>query len=304
MSNNQKLALYASYQIGEDLPGYVRFALKHLAETDFHVILLTNERKLSQDTYEFLADYEIELFLTKNHGYDFGMWKRYLQLQSNSSASLIDRLLVLNDSIVYYQNKFEDYIKKAEESSADVISLTNNNEIEPHLQSYFLYMKPPALGAFYMHLFETPEQETFYGVVQKFEIALSEKFVEGNVRMEAIFPSDGNALFEAKKLIQNNVGFIKRKLLQRRFNIAEKKHFIRMGALDALNEDYAALIKPVLNRDFKEEWIPQLEESRLRHSMDLLWEKTYHKLGWPFLRNAIKLKYKILHKPLIGDEFK
>ena len=108
---SRKLALYASYQTGEDLPGYIRFALKHLAETDFKVVLLTNERKLSQATYEFIADNNIELFLTQNRGFDFGMWHRYLKMQADctpttpgSGMQRIERLLLLNDSIVYYKN--------------------------------------------------------------------------------------------------------------------------------------------------------------------------------------------------------
>ena len=87
-SSSKKIALYASYQTGEDLPGYVRFALKHLAETDFHIVLLTNERPLSEATYEFLSENRIELFLTRNHGFDFGMYRRYLQLQANSASPI------------------------------------------------------------------------------------------------------------------------------------------------------------------------------------------------------------------------
>ena len=56
MSSNGKVILYASYQTGENLPGYVQFALKHLAETDFTVVLLTNNRPLSAETMKFLDD--------------------------------------------------------------------------------------------------------------------------------------------------------------------------------------------------------------------------------------------------------
>lgn len=52
--NAKKIALYCSYQLGKNLPGYVLFALKHLAETEFHVVLLTNQRELSDATYESL----------------------------------------------------------------------------------------------------------------------------------------------------------------------------------------------------------------------------------------------------------
>ena len=310
---HRKVALYASYQTGKDLPGYVRFALRHLAATDFHVVLLTNDRELSEDTYKFIADNDIELFLTRNHGFDFGMWHRYLKLKVNNPAAngaqeamgSLDRLLVLNDSIVYFQNNFEKFFAEAEKSNADVISLTSSNEVYPHLQSFFLYMKQPALGAFFMHLFETPEQDDFMSTVRNMEVGLSEKFVEAEVRMEALYPTEGKALFSTKELIEQGTGFIKRKLLQRRFTFDEKIHFIRMGAKDLLNTDYAAIVKKAgLDSDFCEEWIPELSESPIRHKADLVWETAFDKVGWPLLRTAIKTKYKLLHKPLEGDEYK
>ena len=313
MPSYKKIALYASYQTGKDLPGYVRFALRHLAATDFHVVLLTNDRELSEETYKFIADNDIELFLTQNHGFDFGMWHRYLKLKVNNptagvaqeSMGNLDRLLVLNDSIVYFQNNFEKFFAEAEKSTADVVSLTSSNEIYPHLQSFFLYMKQPALGAFFMHLFETPEQEDFLSTVRHMEIGLSEKFVEAEVRMEALYPTEGKALFSARELIEQGTGFIKRKLLQRRFNFDEKVYFIRMGAKDVLNTDYAAIVKQAgLAHDFKEEWLPTAVDSPLRHKADLLWEGAFDKVGWPLLRTAIKTKYKLLGKPLEGDEYK
>ncbi|MBR4348452.1 MAG: hypothetical protein IKP90_05870 [Fibrobacter sp.] len=313
MPSYKKIALYASYQTGKDLPGYVRFALRHLAATDFHVVLLTNDRELSEETYKFIADNDIELFLTQNHGFDFGMWHRYLKLKVNNptagvaqeSMGNLDRLLVLNDSIVYFQNNFEKFFAEAEKSTADVVSLTSSNEIYPHLQSFFLYMKQPALGAFFMHLFETPEQEDFLSTVRHMEIGLSEKFVEAEVRMEALYPTEGKALFSARELIEQGAGFIKRKLLQRRFNFDEKVYFIRMGAKDVLNTDYAAIVKQAgLAHDFKEEWLPTAVDSPLRHKADLLWEGAFDKVGWPLLRTAIKTKYKLLGKPLEGDEYK
>lgn len=310
---HRKVALYASYQTGKDLPGYVRFALRHLAATDFHVVLLTNDRELSEDTYKFIADNDIELFLTRNHGFDFGMWHRYLKLKVNNPAAngaqeamgSLDRLLVLNDSVVYFQNNFEKFFAEAEKSNADVVSLTSSNEVYPHLQSFFLYMKQPALGAFFMHLFETPEQDDFMSTVRNMEVGLSEKFVEAEVRMEALYPTEGKALFSTKELIEQGAGFIKRKLLQRRFTFDEKIHFIRMGAKDLLNTDYAAIVKKAgLDSDFREEWIPELSESPIRHKADLVWETAFDKVGWPLLRTAIKTKYKLLHKPLEGDEYK
>lgn len=313
MPSYRKLALYASYQTGKDLPGYVKFALKHLAATDFHVVLLTNERELSAQTYEFIADNDFELFLTQNHGFDFGMWHRYLKLKVNSPAANgtqdamgnLDRLLVLNDSIVYFQDHFEKFFAEAEKSSADVVSLTSSNEFFPHLQSFFLYMKQPALGAFFMHIFETPEQDSFEATVRNMEVGLSAKFVEAEVRMEALYPTTGSPLFAYKDLLEQDAGFIKRKLLQRRFKFKEKVHFIRNGAYDALNADYHKMVKDAgLDAEFKEEWLPAPIGGRALQAANQLWEKSFEKIGWPVLRTLIKTKYKVLRKPLKGDEYK
>ena len=288
-----KIALYASYQTGEEIPGYVRYALAHLAKTDFKVVLLTNERTLSQASYEFLADNGIELFLTQNHGFDFGMWKRYLHMQaiSNSENENIERLLLINDSVVYYQDKFEEYFEQAEKSHADVVSLTSNDEFAPHLQSFFLYMKPAALGVFFMHLFETPEQENFYDVTRRLEVALSEKFGEADVKMESLYHTERPVFFAYKELIEQGAGFVKRKLLQRRFSYEEKKHFVRYHAYDALNENYLALIKKAgFAADFKEEWFPRCCENPIARAKDFVWEKAFQLVGFPAKRFIDKFK--------------
>ena len=288
-----KIALYASYQTGEEIPGYVRYALAHLAKTDFKVVLLTNERTLSQASYEFLADNNIELFLTQNHGFDFGMWKRYLHMQaiSNSENENIERLLLINDSVVYYQDKFEEYFEQAEKSHADVVSLTSNDEFAPHLQSFFLYMKPAALGVFFMHLFETPEQENFYDVTRRLEVALSEKFGEADIKMESLYHTERPVFFAYKELIEQGAGFVKRKLLQRRFSYEEKKHFVRYHAYDALNENYLALIKKAgFAADFKEEWFPRPCENPIARAKDFVWEKAFQLVGFPAKRFIDKFK--------------
>lgn len=288
-----KIALYASYQTGEEIPGYVRYALAHLAKTDFRVVLLTNERTLSQSSYEFLADNGIELFLTQNHGFDFGMWKRYLHMQaiSNSENENIERLLLINDSVVYYQDKFEEYFEQAEKSHADVVSLTSNDEFAPHLQSFFLYMKPAALGVFFMHLFETPEQENFYDVTRRLEVALSEKFGEADVKMESLYHTERPVFFAYKELIEQGAGFVKRKLLQRRFSYEEKKHFVRYHAYDALNENYLALIKKTgFAADFKEEWFPRCCENPIARAKDFVWEKAFQLVGFPAKRLIDRFK--------------
>ena len=294
--SNGKVILYASYQTGENLPGYVRFALKHLAETDFTVVLLTNKRPLSAETMSFLEDNGIKLYLTENHGFDFGMWRRFLKDLANGRNNLIEfnsitRLLLTNDSIVYFQNNFADFIRRAEASTADVVSLTQNDEVRPHLQSFFLYLKQEALGAFYLHLLETPEQETFYDVVHRLEIGMANVFDEAEIKTASLYNTHLRALFAYPELIAQGGGFIKRKLLQRRFDYEEKKHFVRHHAYDALNKDYTTLILNAgIDADFDKSWLPQSNETRTERIKDFIWEKGFQLVGYPAKRLIDKLK--------------
>lgn len=277
---NSKIVLYASYQTGPELPGYIRFALQHLSETPFRVVLLTNKRELSPDTLRFLEDHNIFLYLTENHGFDFGMWRRFLKDLANGNSSFttlsgISRLVLMNDSIVYYRNRFQEFFDRAERSDADVVSLTRSEEVRPHLQSFFLYLKPEALGAFYMHLLETPEQETFYDVVHRLEIGMARAFEDAEVRTEALYPTKKErVIFAYPELIAAGAGFIKRKLLQRNFSMKEKFSFIKHKASDMLNMDYHKLIiKSGFAPDFKEEWLPEPVIGKIHRAADCLWEK-------------------------------
>ena len=277
---NSRIVLYASYQTGPELPGYVRFALQHLSETPFRVVLLTNKRELSPDTLRFLEDHNIFLYLTENHGFDFGMWRRFLKdlaagKGTFTTLSGISRLVLMNDSIVYYRNRFQEFFDRAERSDADVISLTRSEEVRPHLQSFFLYLKPEALGAFYMHLLETPEQETFYDVVHRLEIGMAQAFEDAEVRTEALYPTKKErVIFAYPELIAAGAGFIKRKLLQRNFSMKEKFSFIKHKAGDMLNMDYHELIiKSGFAPDFKEEWLPDPVIGKIHRAADCLWEK-------------------------------
>ena len=161
------------------------------------------------------------------------------------------------------------------------------------------------MGAFYLHLLETPEQETFYDVVNRLEIGMASKFEEAEVQTAALYQTHLQALFAYPELIAQGAGFIKRKLLQRRFNVKEKVHFIRHGAYNALNANYHKMVIDAgLAPDFKAEWLPKPIGTPTSQALDKLWQQAYKRIGWPLLRTAIKTKYKILGKPLHGDEYK
>lgn len=262
--------LYASYVKGTNIPYYVRYALEALSALKTSVVYLTNQRELDSEAITFLKQNQIELFLTENKGFDFGMWKRYLDKASIEEKKSWDRLCLINDSVVYYRNQFESLFSKAETLFADMISLTSSEEFSFHLQSFFLYLKPPAMNVFYTHLEESPNSDSFYEVVRYMEIGLSTRMLESGLKLKSLFETSRNVLFSYDELIKMKAGFIKRKLLERRFTTKEKFHFLRHGGFSALYANYLSIIKkcgdpdPIFSLDtlsvYKKTLCHQIEE--------------------------------------------
>lgn len=239
--------LYVSFQNGTELPGFVCYALKNLSRTSFPTVLLTNDRKLSSRSRFFLEKHHIECFFTVNRGFDFGMWKRYLSQVSEEEICSWDYLILINDSVVYYKNRFLDFFHQCESSSAEMISLTANQEnqtkIPYHLQSFFLYLKPPAIRILVEHLRSTPEQETMDGTILNFEVEISQKIIRNNLKIEPLFKTEKPILFDYASLIDEGAGFVKRRLLERRFSFGNIYHFLNSWEERALLENYVDLIQ-------------------------------------------------------------
>lgn len=211
----KKIALYASQQAGENIPDYVSFALQHLSESDFHIVFLTTQTRLSPKAQAFLEENEIETFHTNGNGSYFGMWRRYLKTKVDSSLQTVERLLLINDEVVYYENKFAEYFSMAEDSPSDAVSLLMNTDGKKHQHCFFLYLKQEALGAFFLHILETPEQDSHKNIIRYQEIPLYSAFEEAEVTMDSLFhPTASTTFFIYAELVQKKAGFVDVKTAQ------------------------------------------------------------------------------------------
>lgn len=281
------LILYSSFQTGEFLPEYIRYALLQLASLG-DVILLTNRRRLAATEEAFLKEQGIELFLTENSGFDFGMWKRYLE----KNPCKTQRLLLLNDSIVYYRKCFKGFLEKAEQVSASAVGLLENKTNNSHLQSFFMYLKNDAIKLFEKHLQETPLTENFEKTIQTFEIAVSQKWKSAGLQTHALFTTDEDPIFSYGELILQKAGFIKKRLLERRFSFETQKHFWLNGKSDVLYKDYKKLICTYGKKDsqFKKEFFPGYTKSFLSRNVERLNGIIYRILAHIYFRFIKKQK--------------
>ena len=273
--------LYASFQTGPALPGFIRYALASLARTGWPVVLLTNRRELDGDSLNFLARNRIDLFLTENRGFDFGMWRRYLDSIPETVRQTWSRLLLINDSVVYFRDVLPGFLAQAEAVAADLVSLTANPDYGFHLQSFFLYFKPRALTQLFLHLAETPDSATYDEAVKNMEIGLSRRMLQAGLTLAPLFQPPQHIHFSYETLIRTSAGFVKRRFMEKRLGIPEMLYFWKNGAGRVLDTDFARLIREAGNPDpaFRAEWLrtrpdPTPAEHRARTGRRLL-ARTY-----------------------------
>jgi hypothetical protein len=229
--------LYASHQTGTALPGFIRFALAGLAGAGYDTTLITTQQDLDVSSRSFLDKLGIELFPTENRGFDFGMWQRYLESVPAETRGQWTRVLLINDSVIYFRDRFDEFIRLAEANPADALSLSSNTDYGFHLQSYFLYLKPSAISVLEAHMNKSKHVQHYWDAVMNLEIGFSRNLTAAGLTIAPLFKTNRPFDFCYEQLIQSGAGFIKRKLLEKRYTFGQTLHFLRNDRR-ALDMDY------------------------------------------------------------------
>jgi GT2 family glycosyltransferase len=271
--------LFASHQTGGELPGYLRYALECLSKAGYRTTLITTQTELDALSRRFLDDLGVELFPTENRGFDFGMWERYLKSIPPDERQSWSRILLINDSVVYFRDHFDHWIRQAEACPADAVSLSANTDYGYHLQSYFLYLKPAALPVFMDHLSEAKSVETYWDAVMRLEIGFSRKLQEAGLKIAPLYKTNRPFDFCYEALIKSGTGFIKRKLLEKRYTFGQTLNFLRNDR-QALDCNYRECIQTQGQPDpaFDPDWLPAPNPAHLKQ---VYWRILYY--GWSLI---------------------
>ncbi len=278
IKNNTQI-LFASHQTGPELPGYLRFALTCLSKAGYRTSLITTQTEMDALSRNFLDSLGVKLFLTENRGFDFGMWDRYLKSIPPAERDSWSRILLINDSVVYYRDRFDHWIRQAEACPADAVSLSSNTDYGYHLQSYFLYLKSPAIPVLESHLQDVETVQTYWEAVMRLEIGFSRKLTEAGLNIEPLYKTNRPFDFCYEALIRSGAGFIKRKLLEKRYTFGQTLNFLRNDRR-ALDFKYRECIQTQGQPDpgFDLGWLPSPNPTQLNQ---IYWRILYY--GWSLM---------------------
>jgi GT2 family glycosyltransferase/glycosyltransferase involved in cell wall biosynthesis len=162
------------------------------------------------------------IIVRDNAGYDFGAWAHALRIEpALFGASL---LILTNDSIVPSANSsaFRTMMDRLRESTADVVGLTSSHEYGWHISSYFMAMKPKALGswAFQHFIRDIRNINDKEEVIRTYEVPFAARMQASGLMVEALYTGTFSAnptLFSWRELISQGFPFVKLLLLRRQF---------------------------------------------------------------------------------------
>ena len=132
-----RLAIYAHFGESQTVARYVLHILKAIRSLGFEICFVSNS-PVSIESQTEVSTFCQKFIQRENTGYDFAMWQAAL---AEYDLSKFDELLLTNSSIIGPLQPMAALWQKPEVNQCDFWGLTDNDQIAPHLSSYFLVFK-------------------------------------------------------------------------------------------------------------------------------------------------------------------
>ncbi|WP_322966103.1 rhamnan synthesis F family protein [Sphingomonas fuzhouensis] len=219
-----RLCLFAHYHQDGWVAEHTLHYLRALQDAGFVTVVLSTA-KLTSDALNDLRTVGAEVILRENTGMDFGGWIEACMRFFPIKAQL---LLLANDSVYGPLTDLSSFIDQLLTHDADFYGAVESLEIAPHLQSWFLLLRPEAYqSSAFSALMCTPMPDLpdKLSLVTKYEIGLSQRLVASGLRYHSAFSFDERqgiarrypynpAHLLWREIIDNGVPFLKVELLR------------------------------------------------------------------------------------------
>ena len=182
------VCLFSSFSFTGIVEEYVYFYLDQLRRAGFSVMFISTS-ELTEDCIERLSGHCFMIVERENKCPDFGSWKIGLSLLNWGKG--LDAVLLVNDSVFGPFHDLRPVITTMKEKY-DVWGMTDNLEIERHIQSYFIYFNraataSPVFQDFWKKInMDASKNE----VIHQYEVGLSKLFRKNNFRLGAYVDID------------------------------------------------------------------------------------------------------------------
>lgn len=277
--NNKRLFIFAAYGYNGDIIDeskliYIR-ALAAMGDVVFYMANDTPKTEL-----EKLKPYTLYAGASKHGEYDFGSYKRgFIWARDNLDLAEYDWVYLVNDSMYAPLHPISPMLEYLESLPVDAVGITfNKNPRGPHLQSWFIGMRPRIFMSdqFDDFIMSVRPQSDKGKITYLYEQGFTRMLIEHGARWASVYTVTGHAMYNRiKYFFMRGSPFLK------------KQNFVRKhGALGAQIKYVLNHIDPKLRAAIIEN---ASREFGTRYVENLL---TYNPIKI-FFRNVKHLLYKI-----------
>ena len=215
-----RVAIFVTYTPDGFLRADIQHYIDALTKNDIEVALVIVSDQIRNYIPAKIVATCSTVIVRENAGFDFGAWSHVMQaLPEILNAKT---LYLLNDSMLgpVSDIEFQNILEVIDNTDADIVGLTSNNEITPHIQSYFLAIKKKALCSYWLIQYFTDmvNLNTKDDVIFHYELTFTARMRAKGFRCKSIIEatSDGinKTIFQWNELLNAGMPFVKRSLVR------------------------------------------------------------------------------------------
>ena len=193
-SNARKWVVYASFDPAGAASPHAVEQLRAYRELGFEAIVVDTSAQLSAERERDWDAVSTFWFQRANDGYDFGSYKQAAERLVDTLAGETDglSLLLTNDSCFGPYVPLADVFERVASLSATgnrAFGMTDNDQIQHHLQSYWLYFPADVSGLALAFLRAMPYVRDRAEAIQRGELSFSSYLSGHGVQLTALCPS-------------------------------------------------------------------------------------------------------------------
>lgn len=166
------------------LDPYVRALVEGVSSAGCTVVLVTSSGVLPIALVPLLPRVAAVLEVS-NEGFDWHSYRSGLAyvLERVEPASVV----LMNDSVFLIPAAFPRFLARADALPGEIVGATDSEQLAPHLQSYFLLLRPPALAGLvpeFLSTFRAVAEKEY--VIHAYELGFSRRALELGLSLSAV----------------------------------------------------------------------------------------------------------------------
>lgn len=212
-SRTKRLFLFAGYDASGHVDTSLIYYIRALAKCGDVVVHMDND--CTDGSIDILKPYTLHAAAKRHGEYDFGSYKRaYIWARDNLRLSDYNFVYLVNDSVYGPLYDLVPILSDMESRDWDAFGLVcNPNPDHPHIQSWFIGMRPDVFMAPWFDEFMlsvTPQRDK--GAVTKlYEQGFTARVIENGYSWGCIYTVPGRGVYnQVKKLYRGKMPFMKK----------------------------------------------------------------------------------------------